>query len=67
MNDSEIIILIGRILRGEGSDNEIGDWIEELERATRCPHILGIIRNSSESDTPENILRKAREYKPFQL
>jgi hypothetical protein len=67
MTDAEILEVLERILRGEGDDDEVGEWIEKLERATRCPHILSLIRECSELDTPETILRKAREYKPFEL
>jgi len=67
MTDTEILDLIGRILRGEGADDEVGEWIERLERATRCPHILDLIRDADASTTPEAILQKARQYRPIQL
>jgi len=67
MTDTEILELLGKILRGEGAEGDIGEWIMTLERAIRCPHLLDILRESNEFDTPETVLRKAREYKPFLL
>ncbi len=67
MTDNETLDLIAKILKGEGVDDEVGEWIERLERATRCPHILNLIRDADTSTTPEMILQKAREYKPIQL
>lgn len=67
MTDTEMLNLLGRIMRGEGSDAEVGVWIQNLERATRCPHLLNILRDCGAADTPETVLRKAREYRAIQL
>jgi hypothetical protein len=67
MADAEILVMIARLQRGEGSDDEVGGWMEQLERATGCPNISDLIFYGDPSDTPEVILRKARQYKPIQL
>lgn len=67
MTDQEILSLIERLLRGEGSDEQFGMWVEQLKTATRCPHFLKILREADATTTPGMILEKARQYKPIQL
>jgi hypothetical protein len=67
MNESETLDLIGRLLRGEGDDSEIGEWLDSLEKGIPCPHIQDLIKNSDHSDTAETILSKARQYNPIRL
>jgi hypothetical protein len=67
MTDAEILELIARLLRGEGNDAEADAWMEQLERATRCPNISDLIFYGDPADTPEAILQKARQYRPIQL
>jgi len=67
MTDAEIIELIARLQRGEGKDEEVGEWMDRLKRAIPCPHISDLIFYGEPSDTPETILRKAREHRPIQL
>jgi hypothetical protein len=67
MTDEETLSLIGRLLRGEGSDEEFGQWIEDLKKATGCPHILQLLREADESTTSKLILERARQYKAIQL
>jgi hypothetical protein len=55
------------MLRGEGSDDQVGIWIEQLIRATGCPHILGILRQWKPPETAADVLRRAREYRPIEL
>jgi len=67
MNDAEIIELIARLQRGAGNDDEVGEWTERLKQATQCPNISDLIFYGDTSDSPEIILKKAREYRPIQL
>ena len=67
MTDAEIIELIKRLQSGEIPSDQGGKWIELLEKETRCPNILELMFYGEESDSPEDILRKARLYRPFQL
>lgn len=67
MTDAQIIEMIARLQKGEVNDEESGKWIEQLKKETRCPNISDLIFYGDDFDTPEDILRKAREYRPFQL
>jgi hypothetical protein len=67
MIDAEILELIARLQRGEGGDEEVGGWIERLERAIPCANISDLIFYGNDADTPEDILRKARERRPIEL
>ncbi len=67
MNDAEILDLIARLRRGEGSDYEVGEWTGKLKNFTGCPNISDLIFFGNPSDTPEIILIKARQYRPFKL
>lgn len=67
MTDSDILELLARLLRGEGSDEEFGEWIERLKQETKCSHILQLLRDADATTTPETILRKVREYRPIRL
>ncbi len=67
MTDAEIVDLTGRLQRGEGEDDEVGGWIAQLERATGCPNISDLIFYGEDADTREDILKKARQYRPIEL
>ena len=67
LNDAEALSILGRILQGEGSDEQLGIWIDQLIRATGCPNILGLIREWKPPQTAADVLRRAREYRPIQL
>ena len=67
MSDEEIVELIDRILDGQGGDKLISKWNEMLKKATGCPEILDLIRESEEPETAADILAKARQYKPIQM
>jgi hypothetical protein len=67
MTDAEILALLDRILSGNRPDEEFGQWIEQLKKATGCPDVLNLIKYRTPADTPETILRKARDYRPIQL
>lgn len=67
MTDAEIIDLIARLQRGEGKDEEVGEWVERLKRAIPSANISDLIFYGEPSDTPEIILQKARQRRPIQL
>ena len=67
MNDGEILELIARLQRGGGKDEEVGEWVERLKQAIPCANISDLIFYGSDGDTPNDILRKARERRPIQL
>ena len=41
MTDQEIIELIAKLQRGEGKDEEVGNWVEQLKRAIPCAAKIG--------------------------
>ena len=43
MTDAEIIELIARLQRGEGKDEEVGEWVERLKRAIPSANISDLI------------------------
>ena len=67
MTDEEMLDIIRRLQSGEIPSEEGGKWLELLKRETKCPNISDLMFYGTESDTPEDILRKAREYRPIQL
>jgi len=67
MTDLEILALISRIQHVEYEEDELSGLLDQLKIVTKCPTISDIIFYGEDGDTPEKILRKAREYRPFQL
>jgi hypothetical protein len=67
MTDPEILEIITRIQKVEYEDEDLAGLLDQLKVATRCPNISDLIFYGDPSDTPEDILRKARQYKPIQL
>jgi hypothetical protein len=62
----EMIELIRRMMNGEGDDDLYGEWIETLRRVTGNPHAGGIMADRAyDGMTPEAILDKLLEYRPF--
>ncbi len=67
MTDAEIIALIARIQRVDCEENELGPLLHQLKVATVCPNISNLIFYGEDADTPEDILKKARQYRPIEL
>jgi hypothetical protein len=67
LSDTEATAILERIFSGYRPDSQLGIWIEQLKRTTGCPHIQNLIKYRRESETPADILRRAREYRPIQL
>jgi hypothetical protein len=62
----EMIELIRRMMSGEGDDDLYAEWIETLRRVTGNPHAGGIMAERAyDGMTPEAILDKLLEYRPF--
>lgn len=51
MTDTEILALLDRILSGDRPDENFGQWIEQLEMATRCPNVLNLIKYRTPADS----------------
>lgn len=67
LSREEMIILIERLIGGEGGDDEASEWLAALERSIPNPHISDLIFYSEEALTAEQILDRALEYRPFAL
>lgn len=67
MTDHELLEMIAHIQRVEYREEDLPDLLNRLKVGTRCPNISDLIFYGDPSDTPEVILRKARQDKPFQL
>ncbi len=67
MSDEKLLRLISLLRSGKGSDQEASQWIESLKVELRCPRISDLIFHDNENESPEDILRKAREYRLIQL
>ncbi len=63
----ELIKLVERMCNGEGSDDEIGEWIEILERNVPDPNVSDLVYWNNEGLTPEQIIDRAMSYKPIIL
>jgi hypothetical protein len=63
----EMIDLVGRLQRGEGDDEQAAAWIDSLSRSLPYPRISDLIFYPDEELTPEQIVDKARRYRPIEL
>ena len=63
----ELINLVNRIIECEGTEEEIDEMIEVVERNVPHPEVSDLIYWNDEELTPEQIVDKALEYKPIQL
>ena len=63
----ELINLVNRIVKCEGSEEEIDEMIEVVKRNVPHPEISDLIYWNEEELTPEQIVDKALDYKPIQL
>lgn len=59
-SDQEILNVLGKIVDGDGDDEQLGEWITH-ELSSFMPGISDIIFYSKEKLTPEEILKRARE------
>jgi hypothetical protein len=65
MRREEMVELVRKIKNCEGSEKELDDMIELLEKNVIYPEISDLIY--FDDKTPEEIIDIALEYKPFQL
>lgn len=63
----ELIKLVKKMCNGEGSDDEISEWIELLEQNVPDPNVSDLIFWNNEGLTPEQIVDRAMNYKPIVL
>ncbi|OQP56229.1 bacteriocin immunity protein [Niastella populi] len=64
-NKQELIVLVQKIMSAKGTQEEIDEWIEELESKVLHPRVADLIYH--ENLTAEEVVEKALAYKPFNL
>ncbi len=67
LSRDELIILVSKIISGEGSESEIDEMLDLLERNVPDPHVSDLIFWSDIEYSPEKIVDKAMSYKPIIL
>lgn len=70
LNREQLIELVGRLIRGEGDDEETQDrWMSQIEASVPDPNVVGYIYHdfSTPPLTPEQIVDKAISYQPIAL
>ncbi len=67
LKKEELIKLVERMCKGEGSDDEISEWMELLEQNLLDPNISDLIFWNNEDLTAEQIVDRAMNYKPIIL
>ena len=65
MTRDELIALVEKIMKCQGTEKEIDDMIEELQRNVIDPEVTNYI--FYEENTPEEVVDKALAYKPIIL
>ena len=63
----ELIELVEKIMKSNGTEEEIDNMIEVLERNVPHPEVSDLIFWNEEGLTPEQIVDIALAYKPIQL
>jgi hypothetical protein len=70
LSRAEMIELVERLMRGEGADEEVGEWVEALRRSAPHPAITDLIFYPAEGEenlTAEQIVDRAFAYRPIEL
>ncbi|RAR45742.1 bacteriocin immunity protein [Paenibacillus sp. MDMC362] len=67
LTKAQIVDLVTSLYNGEGSEEEVGEWIEWLQRNVPHPDISNLIYWPEKDLTPEEIVEKALNYKPIVL
>lgn len=67
LSRDELIILVSKIISGEGSESEIDEMLDLLERNVPDTHVSDLIFWSDIEYSPEEIVNKAMSYKPIIL
>ena len=65
MTRDELVLLVDKIMKCQGSEKEIDEMIELLEKNVTDPEVTNYI--FYEENTPEEVVDKALAYKPIIL
>ncbi|MGG4341899.1 bacteriocin immunity protein [Paenibacillus lautus] len=67
LTKAQILDLVTKLYNGEGSEEEVGEWIDLLQRNLPHPDISNLIFWPEVDLIPEEIVEKALNYKPIIL
>ena len=69
MTKSELVELVRKIMNAEGTELELNQMIEKLEKNVPHPDVSDLIFYPDDENevTPEKIVEKALSYSPIQL
>ncbi len=67
ITDAEYLEIITRLLEGQASEAEVNYWLRLLDINIPCPLIFDLIFWSDNEPTAEQILAKARQWRPIIL
>lgn len=72
LSKAELVDLVNRLLRAEGTREETQVWLETIEANVPYPNMQGLIywpdsHGLGENPTAEEIVEKALNYKPILL
>jgi hypothetical protein len=62
-----LIEIIGQIMKSEGSEEEINEWINILENNVPHPAVSDLIFHGDRELTPEEVLNAALSYQSIRL
>ncbi|HLV97873.1 MAG TPA: hypothetical protein VKT82_04270 [Ktedonobacterales bacterium] len=74
LSKQELISLVQKIVKAEGSEQEIDAWLSRIDRSVPCPdgYVCDLIfyphlHELGDGSSAEEIVEKALRYKPIQL
>lgn len=63
----QLVALVGKVQRGEGTEEEISAWLTLIERNVPHPEVRDLIYGTNAALLPEEIVARALAYKPVIL
>ncbi|MBE9917911.1 hypothetical protein G8C92_28325 [Paenibacillus donghaensis] len=67
LSKQELLELVEKIMQADGSEQEIDEMIDVLERNVPHPQVSDLIFWNEKELTPEEIIEEAMNYKPITL
>lgn len=64
---AEMTEIVERLMRGEGDDDQVAEWLDALSRSAPHPRISDLIFYPEEDLTAEQIVDRALAYRPIEL
>ena len=67
LSKDQLIQLVRKLQRGEGSSEEVSFWLDLFERSVPYPGVVSLIYWSQEELNAEEIVERALAYQPIPL